>query len=111
MRRLWTLITVLATALTLGAVSASAIVGGAPDGQAHPYVGVALQSSAEGTQLCSGSLISARIFVTAAHCFADGSQVEVTFEENLFTSSTFYTGTVHVHPDWCLACGHGLPGY
>jgi hypothetical protein len=55
-------------------------------------------------------LISARVFVTAAHCFADGSQVMITFEEDVFTSSTFYTGTVHVHPDWCFECGHGLPG-
>ena len=108
MRKLWTLSAVLATALTMGVASGLAIVGGSDDRGAHPYVGAALQFFADGTQLCSGSLISPRIFVTAAHCFPDGSQAVVTFEEDIFSASSFYTGTGHVHPDWCFACGNGL---
>jgi secreted trypsin-like serine protease len=94
--------------------SALAILGGSPDNGAHPYVGAALQQQTQngvtGNQLCSGSLVSPTVFVTAAHCFADGSTVRVTFDENAYGGATSVNGTVHVDPAWCLGCGNITPG-
>jgi hypothetical protein len=108
----------LAAAAALGiftalAGSAGAIVGGDPDGGAHPYVGAAIQSDDTGFQLCSGSLVSATVFLTAAHCFADGSTVSLSFDEDATPGSGAVTfdGTVHDDPAFCLPCGHGLPGF
>lgn len=60
-RRIW-LAAALACLLVPG--SAGAIVGGQPDGNAHPYVG--LLSDNHGT--CSGVLVSSTVMLTAAHC-------------------------------------------
>jgi secreted trypsin-like serine protease len=83
-----------------GATSAWAIVGGTDD-TTHPYVGAALQTQVHdgrvGTQLCTGTLVSTTVFVTAAHCFPEnGSTVNVTFAQNFKTpGAVFYPGTVH----------------
>lgn len=74
-----------ATALAALAGTASALVGAAPDGSAHPYVGMAIWfpdgNPADGFELCSGSLLSPTVFVTAAHCFPTGAQVVVDTSE------------------------------
>jgi hypothetical protein len=62
-----------ALALLVLAPPAAAIVGGAPDGKAHPNVGL-LAFDVDGTgptppfQLCTGTVISDRAFLTARHC-------------------------------------------
>lgn len=50
--------------------SALAVQGGAPDGNAHPYVGLSVFYDAAGNPLwqCSGTLVSPTVYVTAAHC-------------------------------------------
>jgi hypothetical protein len=48
--------------------SAWAITNGVPDGSAHPSV--ALLTTADGTPLCSGTLVAPTTFLTAAHCVA-----------------------------------------
>jgi hypothetical protein len=53
-------------ALFLVPASAGAIVNGSFDGDAHPYVGIAVA----GDDFCSGSLVSSTLFVTAGHCTA-----------------------------------------
>ncbi len=116
MHKLRYLIAVLAALTAVG--SALAVVGGSPDNGAHPYVGAAIQAVNGGHELCSGSLVSATVFVTAAHCFPDGSTVQVTFDEvavnpdrTINSAATFYTGTVHNDPGFCLGCGPGLIGF
>jgi secreted trypsin-like serine protease len=89
------------------AASALAVVNGKPDGNAHPYVGVAV--SFDTGALCSGSLLSSTVFLTAAHCFADGSIVLVDVQESLATDQfqTAVPGIVHVDPHFGPV-GNGL---
>lgn len=54
------------------ALTASAITGGAPDGNGHPNVGMIGFYDATGRYRCSATLVSPRVIVTAAHC-TDGT--------------------------------------
>lgn len=69
------LIPLLAAALLLLALSgpASAILNGTPDGSRHPAVGglvtqVPTEDGPVNVLICSGTMISPTVFVTAAHC-------------------------------------------
>ena len=71
--------------------SASAITGGQPDGNGHPYVAYL----DNGVFACSGTLLSPTVLITAAHCFSDSTSafgvnsvtgapiVRATFDPNL----------------------------
>jgi hypothetical protein len=102
---------VLILALAL-AGTALAITNGQPDGDGHPYVGIALgPATGGGYWVCSAAAISPTVLVTAAHCF-EGPDVWVTFDEDPGDSTYFqYTGTWTPDPDWCPGCGNGLPGF
>jgi hypothetical protein len=75
------------------------ITNGQPDGDRHPYVGLAIQFI-PGTNLisvCSGSALSDTRFLTAAHCFDPNLPVLVTYKNappyslaTDFTTGTFY---------------------
>src|SRR4051794_34394298 len=81
---------------------ASAIHNGAPDGNGHPAVGalVATQAYSDGTwTYCSGTLVSPRVFVTAAHC-AEGDRVRVTFSSAYRDGDKTYPGTWHADPQY-----------
>lgn len=109
MRRFWVGVVLLA-ALALGG-SALAVVGGSPD-SGHPYAAAVFSDH----ELCSGVFLDATTLVTAAHCFDDGSTVQVTFGAVTHPGAVFatsdptYTGTVHDDPDFCLACANGTAG-
>jgi hypothetical protein len=89
--------------------SASAILHGVPDGNAHPYVGMVTDFEF----VCSGTAISPTVFITAAHCFdTPGKAVSVTFDPDGFaTDSVFVTGHWYPDPAFCIACGKGLVGF
>jgi Trypsin len=96
------------------AAPAGAIVGGSPD-SAHPYVGL-LDNGSTG---CSGTLISSRVVVTAAHCFAGAAsrwgtdngqpKIRVTFDpQGIFNPNrTSYFGAYYFDPAFCSPCGPG----
>src|SRR5215216_4716185 len=97
-------------------VPASAIVYGVPDGNDHPFVGsMVARIPGEGVfQWCSGTLIAARVFLTASHCTAPvdeflaenpGAEVLVTFDPLITENSTFYTGTPVTNPAYLTGNG------
>jgi hypothetical protein len=93
-----------------------AVTNGQPDGNGHPYVGVAIQFIPDMpgfVTVCSGSAISPTRFLTAAHCFDPSREVFVSYksEPPFSLRHDFTRGTFHPHPNWCLGCGPGLPGF
>jgi hypothetical protein len=96
--------------LALAVFPVGAITNGEPDGNNHPYVGIALGAATGGGYwVCSVAAISPTVLVTAAHCF-EGPDVYVSFVE-VPPPYFQYTGTWYPHPDWCMGCGGGLPGF
>jgi secreted trypsin-like serine protease len=103
------IIALLLVALSLMVIGpATAIVYGEPDDGRHPYVGAfVLEIDGEFRRICSGSLISSTVFLTAGHCTAaaedriePGDPVFVTFDDEVRQTSTFHTGTPHTHPEF-----------
>ena len=92
-------------AATLTAVApVSTITNGQPDGNRHPYVGLAIQfiPNTDLIAICSGSALSATRFLTAAHCFDPNLPVLVTYKStppyslaNDFTQGTFFPSDSH----------------
>jgi Trypsin len=96
--------------------SVNAITNGQPDGNGHPYVGVAIQFIPDMpgfVNVCSGSALSETKFLTAAHCFDASRPVYVSYKSAppFSLKKDFTEGTFHPNPDWCLGCGAGLPGF
>jgi hypothetical protein len=107
---------ILVLACSLAVVpAAGAITGGQLDGSAHPYVGIA----GNGTQLCSGFLVSPTVWVTAAHCFVgvdsiygtapDGAPlVKGTFDPRGITVPSServnFFGAFYPNPAYCASC-------
>jgi hypothetical protein len=83
------------------------MVNGTPD-WAHPEAGALyFSTSASGGRsfACSGALVDTRVFLTAAHCFADHVRATgtlptawVTFEQHPTTTSTYFSGTIVLDP-------------
>jgi hypothetical protein len=102
--------------------SAGAIIGGQPDGTAHPYVAY----SDNGVFSCSATLLSPTVMLTAAHCFSTstsawgtnsvtgGSIVRVTFDPDLTVPNPariWNWGTYYFDPQFAIGSGGGLPGF
>ena len=110
--------TLIFSILILGPIlfagSAIAIIGGQPDGENHPYVAAVGGLVGDEMMLCSGAAISDTLLVTAAHCFEYPDQpVLVTFDPDgpLADGAIIHTGNWYPHPDFCLGCAPGLPGF
>lgn len=120
MRR--TLVVLLAASvLTIGMITPAAAITKGQDDFAHPYVGLL----DDGNFACSGTLLDATVMITAAHCFGDPNFpsaygevdgapiVEVTFSQQGFfdPDAEFIFGLWYPDPEFCIACGGGLPGF
>lgn len=109
MRRIQVLVAVLVLALAMSAVPANAITNGELDGDGHRFVGLMVFRLPDGLFRCSGSLISARLFLTAGHCtFGVIGKVQIWFDadvdagipENGFPTDGDVSGTAFAHPQF-----------
>lgn len=110
----------LVLAGSLAAPTALAIIGGQPDGTTHPYVGMVFQETGPSTGrfiVCSGSLLSPTVVVTAGHCTslfensAGGQPVQVTFDSDARAFHAWTTGVAHTGPGFCVGCSQSLAGF
>lgn len=112
MRKFSSALVALLAMLLVSVAPAAAITNGTPDyDAAYPYVGIVEGDGG----ICSGSLLSPYILLTAGHCATDGSTVWVTFVPEIFSFDEItIAGTMHVHPDFCPGCAPqmgGVPTY
>jgi hypothetical protein len=120
-----TLSLVLALAVLLSTFGlASAITNGTPDGDAHPYVGLAVFDVLDGngnqvpSHRCSASLLTDTVVLTAGHCTDGTVAARVWFDEIVqgnpeypFSGATSYDGIAYTFPGFCIGFGGGLPGF
>jgi hypothetical protein len=124
MRRTGVILLTLVAILVLTAVPAFAITNGQPDGDDHPYVGLAVFDvlDEDGNQVpshrCSASLITDTVVLTAGHCTDGTVAARIWFDEIVqgnpeypFSGATSYDGTPFTYPGFCIGCGNGLPGF
>ena len=116
MKRMFLSLALTLTLLLGTQTTALAVTNGQPDGNRHPYVGVAIQFIPDMpgfVSVCSGSALSSTVFLTAAHCFDPSRPVYVSYksEPPFSLARDFTEGTFHPDPDWCPGCGPGLPGF
>ncbi len=118
MRKLFAL-ALAAAALSVAIAPAGAVTNGQPDGTNHPYVGLAVfDVNGTPSHRCTASLLSPTIVLTAGHCTDGTSAARVWFDEIVegnpeypFSGATSYDGVAYTNPDFCIACGNGLPGF
>jgi hypothetical protein len=115
MRRVVLVLASIALAILVAGGVAQAIINGQPDRgpNAHPYVGALVSVPPSGEfkgqriPVCSGTLISPRVFLTAGHC------TDFLIKEDLPTYASFdptykpgaskvIKGTPYTHPKFCI---------
>jgi V8-like Glu-specific endopeptidase len=124
MRRVVLVLTTMALAILLAGGVAQAIINGEPDRSpnAHPYVGALVSVPTSGEfkgqriPLCSGTLISPRVFLTAGHCtdflMKEDLPTYVSFDPTYKPgASKVLKATPHTHPKLCIAAQEGCPRY
>jgi V8-like Glu-specific endopeptidase len=112
MKRMKGLVSVLLVAMLLLAVNpVAAVTDGELDGEGHPYVGIMVAIDAAGNPLwrCSGTLLSATLFLTAGHCTeAPAVSAEIWFDADMQTNSALKgyptngqaSGKTYTHPQY-----------
>ncbi|MDQ3986836.1 MAG: S1 family peptidase [Actinomycetota bacterium] len=98
------------------AAPAPAIVYGQFDGNLHPQTGAfAIKQDGQFRRICTGTLISSRVFLTASHCTAAAEnrgiprdEVYVTFDPRPTQKSTYLKGTSHTHPEFSFSGPEGF---
>lgn len=107
--------TLAVAALLVVVAPAMGVTNGQPDGNRHPYVGVMIQfiPGTNFVTVCSGTALSPTVFLTAAHCADPNLPVYVTYKNSppFSLANDFTQGVFYPHPDWCIGCGPGLPGF
>lgn len=82
---------------------------GQPDNGEHPYVGLIVFYTEDGTPQwrCTGTLISPTVVVTAGHCTELNGPARIWFDENVqaiaeypFSGGDSYTGRAYTYPGW-----------
>lgn len=104
MRKLLLIAVVVLSVLATVIAPASAITNGQRDGNAHPYVGLlyAYYGPGLGGSICSGTLLSPTVFLTAAHCIdVPAIEFRVSFSEQPFVQGfNWVYGDAYPHPDY-----------
>jgi hypothetical protein len=120
MRRVVLLLATMTLAIVLAGGVAQAIINGEPDGgpNAHPYVGALVSVPPSGEfkgqriPVCSGTLISPRVFLTAGHCtdflIKEHLPTYVSFDPTYKPgASEVIKATPYLHPRYCLGAKEG----
>jgi hypothetical protein len=85
-RKLVTIVTIVLS-LFATAIPASAITGNYVQDGEHPFVGLAALYNAEGRwAICSGSLLTPTVFLTAGHCIRGASSARIYFQQGAFVN-------------------------
>jgi V8-like Glu-specific endopeptidase len=113
MRKATALAAAALAAVTFASIALAQTGDAQPDGNAHANVGALLAARKDGSLaiVCSGTLVSPRVFLTAGHCSdyllsLGQNTAYVTFDPNFGRDadhsvlSTPYHGTVIENPDW-----------
>ncbi|HEX9669227.1 MAG TPA: trypsin-like serine protease [Thermoanaerobaculia bacterium] len=93
--------------MAFAAAPAAAVIWSQPDGNAHPYVGLAVfDVGGVPSHRCSGTLLTSTVFLTAGHCTFGTDDARVWFESPIadpsypFGGGTSVGGTPFTHPDF-----------
>jgi hypothetical protein len=102
------LLTLMLVLSTIGV--ASAVTDGELDGEGHPYVGLMVAQDEDGNPLwrCSGTLLSATLFLTAGTVQAPAAHVEIWFDSDVesgipvngYPNTGDAGGTPYTHPQY-----------
>ena len=105
-----------AAPLALAAPAQAITSGGTPTGEAYGNVGALIPNDRSTRITCSGTLVAARVFLTAAHCGDalrhysgdDSGRALVTFAPEFTPGTPTIPGTLVRHPGWTSVSSNNL---